>query len=174
MNVSLGVIKMKKFKKSEIKIILSILVCLFAVSGYNFSISLRRGRDSIRKNDMSAIQKSLDTYYQKYKIYPMSTADGNIIGCFEKGALVDIKTGYPNNAITCNWGESRFESANLMPRDPNYEKGANYRYISDGKKYELYIALEGKDEAEYTQSDIDKNLQCGSEICNYGRGSNSI
>lgn len=174
MNVRFGEIKMKKFDKSEIKSIFWILIFLMLISTYNFSVSLRRGRDSIRKNDISSIQKSLDIYYQKYKIYPSSSASGSIIGCFEKGALVDFKTGYPNNQIECKWGESRFESDNFMPRDPNYEKGVNYFYISDGKNYEIYIALEGKDEDEFTQSDYDKNLQCGTKICNYGRRSNSI
>ena len=55
---------MKLFTLKEIKIVSIILTILFGVVLFNMSISLRRGRDSIRKNDISAIQKSLDTYYQ--------------------------------------------------------------------------------------------------------------
>ena len=56
-----------------------------------------------------------------------------------------------------------------MPRDPLYNKGNSYKYISDGKSYEIYISLEGKDEAEYTPQIAAKYLQCGTKICNYGR-----
>ncbi len=102
-------------------------------------------------------------------MFPLSD-NGNIVGCFNSDPVTDPKTGYPLNASTCTWGESRFENVNLMPRDPKYKNGSNYLYISDGKKYQLYIALEGRDEAEYTPSIVNKNLQCGTKICNYGRG----
>lgn len=161
---------MQKFTKSETKFIFFTLIVLFIVSGYNFTLSLRRGRDSIRKNDISAIENALDTYLQKYKIYPLSTNDGKIIGCFESGPQIDEETSHPINAITCNWGQSKFEGVNFMPQDPSFEKGSSYYYVSDGRKYMFYIALEGKDEAEYTKSIADKYLHCGNKICNYGRG----
>lgn len=161
---------MKFFTKNESKIILFIFLVLFFVTGFNMSISLRRGRDSIRKNDMYAIENSLDTYLQKYRAYPLSTEKGEIIGCFDTNPIVDTISGHPLNAVVCKWGESRFESENYMPNDPNYKKGASYFYLFDGKKYMLYIALEGKDEAEYQISTFNKNLQCGTKICNYGRG----
>lgn len=161
---------MNKFTKSEIKIISFIFFILFIVTSYNLLLSLRRGRDSIRKNDMSAIENSLDTYLQKYKIYPLSTSDGKIIGCFDNGALIDEISGNPINAITCEWGKSKFEGENFMPQDPSFEKGASYFYVSDGRKYKFYISLEGKTEAEYTKAIVLQNLQCGNRICNYGRG----
>lgn len=160
------------FTSKEIKVIFFVLTCLFLVTGFNISVSLRRGRDSIRKNDISAIQKSIDTYYQKYRMFPISTSNGEIIGCFDGDVVTDKMTGFPTNAVKCSWGESRFENTNLMPRDPKYKDGASYLYISDGKKYELYVSLEGKDEAEYTPSIASKNLHCGTKVCNYGRSSN--
>lgn len=160
---------MKFFTKKEIINILTILLCLFTVVGINMSVSLRRGRDSIRKDDLSGLQKRLDTYYQKYRSYPLATENGEIIGCFNEDPKLDKKTGKPLNVVTCIWGESRFENENLMPRDPSYKKGAQYLYKSDGKSYELYVSLEGKDEAEYTESIVSKRLLCGTKICNYGR-----
>ena len=80
----------KFFSKVESKIILFIFLVLFLVSGYNMLISLRRGRDSIRKNDISAIENSLDTYLQKYKIYPLSTTDGKIISEHEGLSLYTL------------------------------------------------------------------------------------
>lgn len=161
---------MKKFTRFETTIIASILFVLFLVSTYNLSLSRRRGRDSIRKDDISAIENSLDTYLQKYKIYPLATEDGKIIGCFESGPQIDEKTSHPINTIVCEWGKSKFEGVNFMPNDPQYEEGARYKYVSDGRKYKIYISLEGKDEAEYTKQIEDMHLQCGTKICNYGRG----
>lgn len=160
---------MKFFSKNEIQSISLILVILFGVIFLNMSVSLRKGRDSIRKNDISAIEKALDTYYQKYRIYPLSSENGEIIGCFNEEAILDKKTGYPVNTLICKWGESNFESNNLIPRDPKYKNGSSYLYISNGKKFEFYISLEGKDEAEYTPLIVSKNLHCGNKICNYGR-----
>lgn len=132
--------------------------------------SLRRGRDNIRKNDISAIQNALDTYFQKYKIYPIATEDGDIVGCFKDGPQLDELTGYPTNAVICKWGDSKFEDLKTMPIDPKSDEGSAYLYKSDGQNYEFYISLEGKDEAEYTELIVNKNLHCGNKICNYGRG----
>ena len=118
-NVKHGIRKiMKFFSKQETRNIIFIFSVLFLVTAYNMSISLRRGRDSIRKNDMSAMQNALDTYYQKYRIFPQSTDDGKIIGCFEGEVIQDKNTGVPLNSIPCIWGESKFESINTLVRDP--------------------------------------------------------
>lgn len=162
-------LNMKKFTRFESISIIVIFICLFAVVGYNMSISLRRGRDSVRKDDLSSLQKSLDTYYQKYRSFPASSDNGEIIGCFNEKPIQNKKTGLVTNAVVCKWGESKFENSNFMPRDPKYKEGASYIYKSTGKSYELYISLEGKDEAEYTESIVNKNLHCGTKICNYGR-----
>lgn len=160
---------MKLFSKEETKSILLILVILFSVTAYNMAISIRRGRDATRKNDISAIQKSLDTYYQKYRVFPKSTVDGKIIGCFDGEVAID-SSGIPTNSIVCEWGKSTFEEIKTMPQDPYAKKGMNYLYISDGSEYNFYVSLEGRDEPEYTQAIALKNLQCGNKICNYGRG----
>ncbi len=161
---------MHKFTKHETKGLMVIFLILFVVITINMLASLRKGRDSIRKNDISAIQNALDTYFQKYRVYPAATLDGQIVGCFEGGPQIDKISGYPTNAVECSWGDSKFEDLLTMPQDPNYEKGAAYLYKSDGQNYEFYVALEGHDEAEYTQAIANKNLHCGSQICNYGRG----
>lgn len=162
---------MKFFTKSEIITISIILTILFLVTGFNMSISLRKGRDATRKNDLAAMQKAIDTYYQKFRMFPLSTFEGKIIGCFNDEPLFDKKTGFPVNAVVCEWGQSKFENVTVMPRDPNSKKGSSYLYKSDGKKYELYVSLEGKDEPEYTEAINKNNLQCGNKICNYGRWS---
>lgn len=160
---------MKKFSKVEIKSIFVILVVLFSVTLYNISISLRKGRDATRKNDIYTVEKALDTYYQKYRVYPKATDDGRIIGCFDDKVSLD-SAGYPTNAVVCEWGESSFEEIKVMPRDPSAKDGTNYKYVSTVKNYFFYVSLEGEKEAEFQQQIKDLNLQCGNKICNYGRG----
>lgn len=163
--------KIGKFTALESKFLIIIFLFLFIVSGFNISVSLRRGRDATRKNDLAALQKGIELYEQKYNELPKSTSDGKIIGCFNEEPKFDVVTGKVSNAIPCEWGVNTFENIKIMTADPDYDKGTSYLYISDGKKYELYVSLEGKDEAEYTASIASKNLQCGRSICNYGRWS---
>ncbi|HLD92107.1 MAG TPA: hypothetical protein VI795_01785 [Patescibacteria group bacterium] len=162
---------MKFFTKYELKSLFTIFLILFGLVTLNMGASLRKGRDATRKNDLSAMQKAIDIFYQKYKEFPKSTEDGKIIGCFNEEPVVDRITGIALNAVTCEWGLSTFENIKTMPRDPSYKKGSSYLYISNGKDYELYVSLEGKKEPEYTTSIIIKNLQCGIKVCNYGRWS---
>ncbi|HCR35783.1 hypothetical protein A2130_00670 [Candidatus Woesebacteria bacterium GWC2_33_12] len=157
------------FNKTEIKYLLIIFTFLILVTGINIKTSLRKGRDTTRKNDMSAMQKEVDTFLQKYKEFPKSTIDGRIIGCFIENPVVDNETSHALNAVACDWGVSKFENINVINNDPSYRKGRKYLYISDGDKYEIYVSLEGKNEDEYSLTIIQKNLHCGDFICNYGR-----
>lgn len=158
----------KCFTKSESKVVIFIFIILFLVTGFNMTISLRKGRDNTRKNDLSVLQKALDSFQSKYKMFPPSI-DGKIGGCFGPDTVIDPKTDRPINLIACEWGKDSFENISILPRDPNYEKGRSYLYLSDTEKYQIYISLEGKKEAEYTESIVSKNLQCGEVLCNYGR-----
>lgn len=172
MSVLIGKVKkhmLSKFTKYESKIISLIFLFLIFVMSINLIASLRKSRDVTRKNDMGALQEAISIYHQKYRVFPLSTNSGRIIGCFEGGPDVDKITKYPMNAIPCEWDKSSFENIILMPKDPKFSQGRSYLYISDGEKYELYVSLEGKKEAEYSKTVFEKNLQCGNKICNYGR-----
>lgn len=159
---------MKLFTKSETKIIAIIFVILFIIIGFNMKISLRKGRDNTRKDDLSALQKALDTFQNKYNMFPPSI-EGKIGGCFGSDTTIDPKTGRLINLIACEWGKDGFENISILPRDPNFQKSASYLYLSNTDKYQIYVSLEGKSEAEYSESVFNKNLQCGTVICNYGR-----
>jgi hypothetical protein len=83
------------------------------------------------------------------------------------------------NFIPCDWGVDAITDVTqdngklympLLPRDPDYKKGAEYHYISDGVRFQIYVSLEGKDEAEYDTKIIARNLSCGNLVCNAGRG----
>lgn len=159
---------MKSFNKSETKAIVIIFLILFTITGFNMKISIRRGRDNTRKNDLSVLQKGLDVFASKYHMFPPSV-DGKIAGCFGPDTDFDKLTGKPINLVICEWGKDSFENMSTLPRDPSYQKGANYLYLSDTEKYQIYVSLEGKDEAEYSENIVNKNLYCGTKICNYGR-----
>lgn len=105
---------------------------------------------------MSVLQKALDQYLRKHGKFPKSI-NGKIAAC--KGPIF----------IPCDWGKDRFENLSTLPRDPSSDKGREYLYLSDVKGYAIYIAIEGEDEAEYSEHTKTKLLQCGNEICNYGR-----
>jgi len=165
--------QLEKFTKTETKIIIIIFLFLTLVFGFNLSISMRKGRDATRKDDLSALQKGLESYLAKYGTYPLSSEDGKIVGCFNgQDPILDPYSNRPVNANACEWGQSNFENMPTLPRDPSYKDGRSYLYISDGENYQIYVSLEGKTEAEYNKETESQNLQCGNQICNYGRGVN--
>lgn len=147
---------MTPFTKQQKKVILFLFFVLFALTGFNMNISIRRGRDNQRKNDLSVLQKALDVYQNKHGEYPPSI-DNKIGAC--KGPIF----------VPCEWGKDKFEILSTMPRDPSSNLGREYLYLSNIKGYKIYISLEGKDEAEYTKAIEDLGLLCGNQICNYGR-----
>ncbi len=61
---------MKLFSKQEMFVVLLILFFIGFISFFNFRVSLRRGRDNERKNDISDIGKMLDDYKSHNSIYP--------------------------------------------------------------------------------------------------------
>ena len=174
---------MKRFTKSEIISLVVIFSILIAVSIPNFIISLRRARDQVRRDDLGVMVYALGDYLSDYKIFPNSSADGKIINCLNPGDKpVKNKLGnWVLNLIPCEWGFHAFSDLvtgkiyrAILPRDPDYQKGAKYLYFSDGERYQIYAAMEGADEAEVDPKIIARNLMCGSRICNIGRFYDSI
>lgn len=159
---------MFKFSSKDKKVIASIFLFLLTVISLNLRVSLRRGRDNLRKNDAGAIQHALDSYLSKYKVFPESE-DGRIVACFGDDTYYDEKKERYVNLVACKWGEDGFEDLDVLPKDPYYDRGRDYLYISNTKTYQFYISLEGESEAEYTESIVARNLNCGNAICNYGK-----
>jgi hypothetical protein len=170
---------MKSFSKPEIISLAVIFFVLIAVSIPNFIISLRRARDQVRRDDMGALEQTLDEYTADLQEFPMASADGRIIDCLKPGdkPVKDKKSNLILNAIPCDWGKDAFINLltgkvymSILPRDPDYKKGAAYLYFSDGSRYQIYAAMEGSDEPEVDPKIIARNLMCGSMVCNVGRG----
>lgn len=171
---------MNKFSKPEIISILVIFLLLIIISFPNFILSLRRARDQVRKDDMGALQTYLGDYLADFQTFPLASSDGKILACKNPGDKVDVDAmgKLVVNFIPCEWGRdgvldltpgSTKEYMHILPREPNYEKGASYRYFSDGGRFQIFVALEGKDEDEYDPKIIARNIMCGNMICNAGR-----
>lgn len=129
---------------------------------------------------MGALEKALGNYLKDYQSFPVSTADGRIVACKKPGdePQVDEKGHLTLEFIPCEWGKDSLEDfmpgreytyMGLLPRDPNYEKGASYKYISNGKHMQILVSLEGKDEPEYDSEVISREVMCGNVVCNAGR-----
>jgi hypothetical protein len=169
---------MKPFSKSEIISVAVIFVILVAVSIPNFIISLRRARDQVRRDDMGALVGALAEYVPYFQAFPASSADGRIVDCLTSGEkpVKDKTGGIILNAIPCDWGKDAFVNLltgkvymPILPREPDYQKGAKYLFFSDGERYQIYAAMEGIDEPEVDTKIIALGLKCGIKICNVGR-----
>lgn len=157
------------FSKSELFSVSVILGIIIFASLVNFRIAERRGRDTQRKNDMGYIAKGLNIYGKDFGVFPLSTTDGKIIACSD-----------PLSPTPCSWGVDKLADLTdpkypaylpLIPRDPQTEMGVNYFYISNSRRFQLYIALEGRDEDEYEESIVARGIKCGLRICNAGLSS---
>jgi type II secretory pathway pseudopilin PulG len=165
---------MKFFKKKEIIGIILILSVIGLACFSNFIVSLRRARDSQRKSDIGSLADALNRYNDDFEQFPLSSKDGGIIACIDGSASLEA---FQNPRI-CEWGkdglfdltdENVLPYLKILPTDPQKDKGLIYVYISNGKRYQIYAALEGKDEDEYSREIIKRNISCGTKICNFGR-----
>lgn len=156
------------FTKKDSKVIIGIFLSLVVLISFNLKISKRRGRDNIRKTDITSVQGALEKYLEKYRIFPESS-NGKIVACHTQDTYFDDKEQRYMNLRECEWGEDGFENLIRLPLDPTYSKGRGYLYLSNTKHFQIFTSLEGKDESEYTESIALRNLKCGNEVCNFGK-----
>jgi len=166
------------FTKSESKALILIFLILIVVAIPNFIASLRRARDQVRRDDLGSIVHALAEYYSTFEAFPLSSPDGKIMNCLKLGDVPykDEKGQWIINPIPCEWAKDPFVNQisgrvymKILPRDPNWESGASYKYVSDGRRYQLFATMEGKSEPEVDKLIIDQGLSCGTQVCNVGR-----
>lgn len=180
---------MKSFSKNEtigVTVILGIVVLLTI---YNFRIALRRSRDVQRRGDVSAITRALDEYHDDFGFFPLNSDEGKIKACRpdnyndllkELARKEEFDYGlYLNSLSACDYGKDSLKDLGdpsyvpyleTIPNDPESEKNISYLYLSNGERFQLYAYLEGESaEIGYNQGIVKRNLNCGSQICNYGK-----
>lgn len=176
---------MKLFSKEELVALLVIFLILIGVSWPNFSLSLRRSRDQIRRDDIGNVQGAIDAYYADYGIFPFSSDDGKIIACKDENDNGEIKYDINGNVqidmVPCDWGQDTWKNLTpgidktylkVIPGDPDSDKGIEYKYFSDGSRYQLFASMEGIDEPGYDNKLELSNFECGKRACNLGRAHN--
>lgn len=161
---------MKFFSKYEFVEITIIIAILIAVSLPNFIVSLRRARDAQRKNDLGSLENALLRFNNDFGFFPLASVDGRIIACRGVGELLE----------PCDWGVDALTDPSdpsfppylsSIPVDPDNSKGVSYHYLSNGKRFQILAALEGKDEDEYDESILARGIYCGKALCNSGKAS---
>lgn len=110
----------------ELIIVMALIAILSTAIWGNFFTSLTKGRDSRRKQDLDAVTKSLELYYNDNRSYPLPTI---------------INWG----AAFTNLSDSSVIYMQKLPVDPAYPN-ANYCYASDGTYYKIYANLENQND----------------------------
>lgn len=113
----------------ELIIVMAIIAILATGLYVNFIGSIQRGRDSRRKQDLTAISKALELYYNDNNAYPVAPLpwDGTL--------------SHPDNENTIYMTK--------VPNDPQ-SPDRNYCYWSDGNfdYYRLMTNLENQNDPE--------------------------
>jgi hypothetical protein len=158
------------FNKTEIIATALTLVVILVAIIFNFRISLRRERDFQRKNDLQSIVKALEAFHVDTASFPQSF-EGKIVACHggidEAGTPQPVACGWYGDSLTNIFTGTVF--LERLPTDPKHNQGARYYYISNGRYFQIYAALEGTDEAEYDEQIVSRNIFCGTSVCNYGK-----
>lgn len=170
--------KMNFFSKTEIKKVGLILLALILVSAFNFSVSIRKGRDAQRTADLVFLRNKLEEYQSEIGYFPSAGRDGTILACKGEGTVVNLEFKRLENPASCRWGEDGLINyfsetpktiMENLPLDPQNDKGIIYVYRSNGNRFQLYGSLEGKNEAEYNSEIENLEINCGNRICNLGK-----
>lgn len=134
----------KAFTLIELLIAMALLAILALLLVGNLNMTLKRGRDSQRKSDLSQYQKALEIYYEDRKTYPTFDV---------------VNTSYKKLCITedCSSPSETFYMLKT-PQDPS--TGYTYTYVpaptpsggGPATSYYLYSYLENTQDAGSTIS----------------------
>jgi len=88
----------KGFTLLELLVTISIIGILLGIGSVSFSTAQKKGRDSRRQGDMTAIQKSLEECYALDNRYPSGITSGSALSCAVSTASVMNQVPYdPKN-----------------------------------------------------------------------------
>lgn len=153
-------LKMKKqgFTLMEILIVIAMLGILATIIFGSYLSSLKKGRDSRRKQDLEQVSRALELYYSEQGRYPE-----------ESEVVFGQKLDNPNS------DDDDIFYMKQLPTDPM--SGYSYVYRTTNQQdYQLYACLENDDDLDYNLSDF-SGTNCGTNCspCHYGIASpNSV
>ncbi len=134
----------------EILIVITMLAILSTVIYGSYLSSLKKGRDSRRKQDLEQIAKALELYYSEQGYYPTEEEIQ-----FGSSLIKPKKTPTDPELVYMN----------VLP----FDAVSGYRYIyqtsSNQQEYRLYACLENVDDLNYKNYQVSCG-QCG--FCHYG------
>ena len=179
---------MRGFTKNEVFGVAAIFAVLIAVTLYNLQIAVRRSRDVQRRNDLGAVSDALNKFQAEFGYFPPSE-NGKIKMCKgdnfdEVVAQINTQNEFDRNLFfeglrACEWGQDSLTDVTdssyepylkNIPQDPKTTLGVSYLYLANVNRYQLYSSLEGgTSETGYDQNIVKRNLNCGNQICSYGK-----
>lgn len=139
------------FTLIELLVAMAIIAVIAGAAWGNFFNSLAKGRDARRKDNLMAVAKSLELYYNDTKRYPPELpAPGTALVNSDDPSVIYMQK---------------------VPSDPGYPD-AQYCYMTDGNGsfYKLYANLENRDDKSLLASPVN----CSSEDYNYGIASSNV
>jgi len=149
------------FSKNEAVGVLLILISIVALTLINLQSSYRKSRDAQRKADVRSFYDRLQEFQADYGFYPESV-DGQIKGCNPQTVNEELMFEVCNSD-----NDSSYFSK--LPTDPKTDEGFAYIYMSNQKHFQVYASLESVSEDEYNEDISRLNLNCGTQVCNFGR-----
>lgn len=163
------------FSKQELLAVFGILAVIVVATSSNLVVAARRARDNQRKNDIRSVSDALNKFGDDFAIFPFSE-NGKIMACGDSSQVTEDSFAY----TPCQWGTDAIRDLSdasypayieRLPLDPQKKDGADYYYVSNGKRYQLFASLESQQEAEYDPAIVARKLPCGTRICNFGLSS---
>lgn len=131
--------------------------------GSSFINAQRRARDAQRQTSLNTVARALEAYINDTGSYPLSSIDGEIIGC---------NTG--SGLVACEWGQSfanQLTNTIYMGSLP-IDTRAGYRFVyrSNGDSWQLFTHLDRP-----VDETISYDQECASGVnCNYGISSGDV
>lgn len=162
------------FTLIELLIVMVILSILAVIVTGTFSSSMRRGRDSRRKNDLQAIAGAIESYYNDKGRYPLGV-NGVMMGCAVGG--VDDQACTAGGVFQDSKGTIYMT---LIPSDP-LQTYTYYYYSTTGAGYRIYAHLENTLDTGANVKQSGYSLPAGNKCgagsvaeCTYGISSPNI
>jgi len=151
--------KKQGFTLMEILIVIAMLGILATIIFGTYLNSLKKGRDSRRKQDLEQVSRALELYYSEQGQYPA-----------EIEVIFGEKLDNPDS------DDENIFYMKLLPTDPT--SGYDYIYkTTDQQDYQLYSCLENDQDLDYNDGEFGYGFECGAscQYCRYGIASpNSV